>query len=109
MNDEQQRIWDYLTENAQGIQNRVSSDQIRDNCGLEAGGVTNEHVRGLIGEMISDYNCCIGSISGRHGGYWITHNEDDLDSVEDSLRQRADENNQRAKNLRRNWENRDNG
>lgn len=100
MNDEQQRIWDYLTENAQGIQNRVSSDQIRDNCGLEAGGVTNEHVRGLIREMILNFTCCIGSDSR---GYWIIQSDEELNIACNGLIQRADENNRRQERLREIW------
>jgi hypothetical protein len=51
MNEEQQRIWNYLNNNAIGYNNRRTSTDIRINCGLDSGGVTNEHVRDLIRDM----------------------------------------------------------
>lgn len=48
MNNEQQRIWNYLNQNAIGYAHRKSSSEIRDALNLESGGPTNEHVRDLI-------------------------------------------------------------
>jgi hypothetical protein len=105
MNEEQRRIWEYLTNNAIGYDNRKSSDQIRDICNLISGGVTNEHVRDLIREMILNHNCCIGSIMWGDG-YWIIQTEDELERVTRSLEQRADGVRRRANALRRNFANR---
>ena len=47
MNEEQQRIWEYLNQNAVGYDNRKSSSEIKDALDLESGGPTNEHIRDL--------------------------------------------------------------
>ncbi len=52
MNEKQARIWEYLSNNAVGYDDRKSSDEIRGACNLTSGGVTNEHVRDLIRDMI---------------------------------------------------------
>ncbi len=104
MNEEQRLIWNYLNQHAQGHENRKSSNEIRDELGLESGGPTNEHVRDLIRDMILNHNCCIGS---DNSGYWVLTNEEELNEVVTSLRNRADEVRERANALERNWENRD--
>ncbi len=103
MNEEQQSIWDYLNENAIGYENRCSSSQIRDDLGLESGGVTNEHVRDLIRDMILNHNCCIGSEMWA-SGYWIIQSEDELNRACESLENRANSIRQRANALRVSWE-----
>lgn len=108
MNEEQQVINNYLTANALGYANRKTSSQIRDNCSLEAGGPTNEHVRDLIRDMILNHGCCIGSLMWEDG-YWIIQNEEELNRVIDSLESRADGVIRRADALRNNWQNRNNG
>lgn len=62
MNDEQSSILNYLRENALGFENRKTSTQIREELNLESGGVTNEHVRELIRDLIISHNACIGSL-----------------------------------------------
>jgi hypothetical protein len=108
MNEEQQRIWDYLSQNAVGHAQRKTSSEIRVRCRLESGGVTNEHVRDLIREMILVHNCCIGSIMWQDG-YWIIQTEDKLEMAVRSLEQRANGVLHRAEALRRNFVNRNNG
>jgi hypothetical protein len=108
MNEEQQRIWDYLNHNALGYNNRRTSSEIRNRCDLESGGVTNEHVRDLIRDMIFNHNCSIGSVMWG-SGYWIIQNETELNRVVQSLRNRADSINERADRLIRNFNNRQNG
>ncbi len=108
MNDEQQAILGYLNENAIGYNNRKSSTEIRLALNLESGGVTNEHVRDLIREMILIHGICIGSLMWNRG-YWIIQNEQELNRVCSSLENRADSVRERANALRRNWQNRSNG
>lgn len=62
MDEEQQRIWQYLLNNARGYADRKSSTEIRDTCNLPAGDATNVYVRNLITSMILNHNCCIGSM-----------------------------------------------
>jgi hypothetical protein len=107
MNEEQQRILNYLNQNAIGYSQRRSSEEIRTNCGLESGGVTNEHVRELIRDMIVNHNCCIGSLMWVRG-FWIINTEEELNRVTESLRRRANSIAERADQLRTNWENRNN-
>lgn len=104
MNNEQRRILDYLNHNAQGHRNRKSSDEIRDELDIESGGRTNENIRNLIRDMIINDNCCIGSDTR---GYWMILNEEELRKVVSSLINRAEEINERAQALERNWANRD--
>jgi hypothetical protein len=108
MNEEQERIFNYLTANAQGYVNRRTSSDIRDNCRLESGGATNEHVRDLIRDMILNHNCCIGSLMWKNG-YWIIQTEQELNRVCESLDNRANSIQERAEALRRNFFNRNNG
>lgn len=108
MNEEQQRIWDYLSQNAIGHALRKTSSEIRVSCGLESGGATNEHVRDLIRDMILEHNRCIGSIMWQDG-YWIIQTEEELEMAVRSLEQRASGVLRRAEALRRNFENRNNG
>lgn len=108
MNEEQQTLWEYLRNNAIGYDARRSSTEIREACDFESGGVTNEHVRDLIRDMILNHNCCIGSMMWVDG-YWIIQNEDELEMSITSLMQRADGVIRRANALRQNFSNRDNG
>jgi hypothetical protein len=105
MNDEQQQIWQYLQNNAMGDSCRKTTSEIRDACSLESGGVTNEHIRDLVRDMILNHGCCIGSNSN---GCWIINSEEELNEVIDSLRDRANSINERAEALIQNWENREN-
>ena len=104
MNEEQIQIWNYLIERALGHENRKSSDEIRGELNLESGGPTNEHIRDLIRDMILNHNSCIGS---DNSGYWVIINEEELNSVVTSLRNRADGVLERAEALQRNWQHRD--
>lgn len=108
MNDEQSAILSYLKENALGYENRKTSTQIREELSLESGGVTNEHVRDLIRDLIFSYNACIGSLMWGNG-YWIIQTEEELNRVCESLEDRADAIKNRATALRKNWNNRNNG
>ena len=105
MNNEQVAIFDYLNANALGYQNRKSSTEIRVSLNLESGGVTNEHVRDLIRDMILKHGCCVGSLMW-DSGYWIIQNEQELNQVCESLENRAESIMGRANALRINWQNR---
>lgn len=105
MNEEQIRIHDYLKQNALGYDNRRTSTDIRENCGLISGGVTNEHVRDLIRDMILNHGSYIGSIMW-HDGYWIIQTEEELDMATKSLEQRANGVLRRATALKTNFLNR---
>jgi hypothetical protein len=102
MNEEQERIWRYLEENAMGYENHKSSSNIRDALELESGGVTNEHVRDLIRDMVLNHGCCIGSNSE---GFWIIQTEEELNSTTNNLQSRVDEINNRIIALETNWRN----
>ena len=104
MNEEQSRIWNYLNQRAQGHENSKSSDEIKDELNLESGGPTNEHIRDLIRDMILNHNCCVGS---DNSGYWVIINDEELQDVVTSLKDRANGVLERARALERNWENRD--
>ena len=108
MNEEQIRISDYLNQNAIGYDNRKTSTEVRENCGLESGGATNEHVRDLIRDMILNHGSCIGSIMW-HDGYWIIQTTEELEMATRSLEQRASGVLRRAEALRTNFTNRNNG
>jgi hypothetical protein len=105
MNEEQERILDYLNQNAIGYNNRKSSSEIRDALYLESGGPTNEHVRSLIRDMILNHGCLIGSLMFRKG-YWIIQNEEELSMVINHLNSRANGVRERANALQQNWDSR---
>lgn len=102
MNEEQIRVFDFLNHNAIGYNNRKTSTDIRVNCELESGGVTNEHVRDIIRDLILVYGCCIGSIMWQDG-YWIIQTLEELDMATKSLEQRASGVLRRAEALRANF------
>ena len=106
MNEEQRTIFEYLNTHALGYSNRKSSTQIREELNLESGGATNEHVRDLIRDLISNHNACIGSDDK---GYWIIQTETELNSVCRSLENRADAIRNRATALRNSWRTQHNG
>ena len=108
MNDEQSAILNYLRENALGYENRKTSTQIREELNLESGGVTNEHIRELVRDLIFSHDACIGSLMWKDG-YWIIQTEDELNRVCESLENRADSIKNRAATLRNNWNNNNNG
>ncbi|MCX6327578.1 MAG: hypothetical protein NT144_13160 [Bacteroidia bacterium] len=108
MNEEQERISDYLSTSVSGYANQKTSTQIRINFNLDAGGPTNEHVRDLIRDMILNHGCCIGSLMWEDG-YWIIQTEQELEQVIQRLENRADGVLRRAVALRTNWQNRNNG
>lgn len=107
MNEEQRDIFNYLNTNAVGYENRKTSTQIREELNLESGGVTNEHVRDLIRDLIFSHHACIGSLMWENG-YWIIQTEDELDKVCESLENRANSIKERAEALRNNWKNQNN-
>lgn len=108
MNEEQRTIFEYLNTHALGYSNRKSSTQIREELNLESGGVTNEHVRDLIRDLILNHNACIGSLMWENG-YWIIQTEEELDRVCISLENRADSIRNRAMALRNSWRTQHNG
>jgi hypothetical protein len=108
MNEEQQKIYDYLLTNALGYSNRKTSTQIRENCNLESGGPTNEHVRDLVREMILNHDCCIGSVL-YVDGYWIIQSEEELEKATTSLEKRAEGVVRRSNALKTNWKKKQNG
>ena len=73
---------------------------------LRSGGKTNEHIRDLIRDMILNHECYIGSDTR---GFWVIINDEELQDVVTSLRDRANGVLERARSLERNWENRDRG
>lgn len=105
MNDEQQRIWDYLNQNAIGYDSRKSSSEIRDFLKMKSGGPTNEHIRDLIRDMILNHGSYIGSLMYQKG-YWIISTKKELEEVIKSLNDRAESINKRAEMIRKNWEKR---
>ncbi len=105
MNEEQERILNYLNQNAIGYENRKSSSKIRDVLNLESGGPTNEHIRDLIRDMIFNHGCLIGNLMFRKG-YWIIQNEEELTMVINHLNSRANGVRERANILQQNWDNR---
>ena len=107
MNNEQRRIWDYLNQNAIGYENKKSSSEIRNALNLESGGLTKEHIRDLIRDMIFNHGSCIGSLMFKRG-YWIINDENELNRVVRSLGVRADGVLERARALTQNWENKNN-
>lgn len=108
MNEEQIRINEYLNQHALGYNNRRTSTEIRENCDLESGGVTNEHVRDLIRDMILNHGSCIGSIMWQDG-YWIIQTQEELEMSTRSLEQRANGVLRRAEALRENFAHQNNG
>ncbi|MGB4775376.1 MAG: hypothetical protein WBP45_09405, partial [Daejeonella sp.] len=70
-------------------------------------GVTNEHIRNLIRDMILHHACCIGSILWGNG-YWIIQNEAELEMTVRSLKQRGQGVLQRSEALEQSFQNKNN-
>ncbi len=102
MNQEQQSILQYLQTNANGQGNKKTSGTISNALNIPGGGLTNEHVRDLITDMIVQ-GCLIGSESGPNGGYWIINNRQECLDVIGDLHHRAQEVIDRASRLKQFW------
>jgi hypothetical protein len=74
MNQEQQRLFDFLNDAHRGRQHAIISNDIREALGLEWGR-TEEATRELIRDMVIDLKAPIGSSKN---GYFIIIDEDDL-------------------------------
>lgn len=102
MTQDQQLIWNYLQNHANGSTNKKTSDDIRTHCNLPAVGRTNEIIRFSITDMILNHGYIIASDSH---GYWIPNTSNEVQDVCKSLYDRADEIRQRADALKQNWNN----
>lgn len=98
MNNEKERVLEYLRREALGNSNKKKTYEIRDNLNLDSGGATNEHIR----DLIFQYDVCIGS---SRDGYWVIQTEEELENVCKDLEERADATRNRAEKLRSNWNN----
>lgn len=78
MNHEQQRIWDYLIANAQGIPNAIHINDIANAINVPDYGTNNDNVRNWIKDMIINHNRPIGT--NRNGAFIIT-NQDELEAA----------------------------
>lgn len=71
MNEEQQRIWDYLVQNAIGKRNAVHINKIASDLGIPDYGTNNDDVRASIADMVIDKGQPIGTC--REGAFLITN------------------------------------
>jgi len=75
MNEEQHRIWDYLLENAQGIDNSIHINVIAESIGVPDYGTNNDNVRNRIKDMVINHGRPIGTC---RDGAFIILNQDEL-------------------------------
>ncbi|MEI6556096.1 MAG: hypothetical protein WCL70_10935 [Paludibacter sp.] len=61
MNEEQQRIWDYLTNHAVGRNNTIHVSDLATHLGYMPNGTNNDNVRKLITKMVMNNNLPIGT------------------------------------------------
>ncbi len=94
MNDEQEKIWNYLIENAQGIDNAIHIDIIAEEIGVPSKGTNNDDVRGWIKDMVMNLEKPIGTCSK---GAFVILNEEEIE-----IAARFVERNNRAGAVRRN-------
>lgn len=78
MNEEQQRIWNYLLESGQGMDNAIHIDRIAEEIGVPDYGTNNDNVRNWIKDMVINHNLPIGTC--RRGAYIIL-NQNELDAA----------------------------
>lgn len=95
MNQEQQRLFDFLNHGHQGRQNAIISDDIREALGLEWGR-TEEATRELIRDMVIDLRLPIGSSTN---GFFIIVNIEDLNVAVAHLNSRVEKTNLRIASL----------
>lgn len=100
MNNEQQLIWNYLSQNAMGRINIKTVRQIRAALGLNPGGLTHEYIRTLIRDMVNQHSCLIGS---NNRGFWAISSIAEATETIDNLTQRAAENTRRATSIKNTW------
>lgn len=74
MNEEQQRIWTYLTEHAVGRHNTIHMSELAELLGYEPIGTNNDDVRRILTKMVIDVNLPIGTC--RDGVFLFTNEEE---------------------------------
>lgn len=94
MNEQQQRIWEYLLNNAMGRVNAKHIAEIADNIDVPAQGTNNDNVRGWINDMVVNHGRQIGTC--QDGAFIILTDEEREEAA------RFLERNQRADAVRRN-------
>lgn len=78
MNEEQQRIWNYLLESGQGMDNAIYIDRIAEEIGVPDNGTNNDNARNWIKDMVINYNRPIGTC---RNGTFIILNREELDAA----------------------------
>lgn len=78
MNEDQQRIWDFLRNNAVGRQRAIHIANIANSLGFLPNGTNNDDVRRLITDMVMNNNKPIGSCSD---GVFLFTNEVERESA----------------------------
>lgn len=68
MTQEQQRIWEYLTQNCIGIRNVQNVSTIANACGFDDYGTNNDDFRAIVTDMVVNGRKPIGSCKN---GYFI--------------------------------------
>ena len=76
MTVEQQRIWDFLVENAQGIKNAKHINEIAKAIGVSNYGTNNDNVRYWIKDMVITHHLPIGTCQK---GAFIILNDEELE------------------------------
>lgn len=74
MNDEQKKIWNYLTANCVGLNNAQNVATIANACGYDDYGTNNDDFRAIITNMVVNEKLPIGSC--RNGYFLITSEEE---------------------------------
>jgi hypothetical protein len=94
MNEEQKKIWKYLIESAQGIDNAIHIRKIAEAVGIPDSGTNNDNVRNWIKDLVINHSCPIGTC---HKGAFIILNSEELEKAI-----RFVDRNSRIKAIRRN-------
>jgi hypothetical protein len=94
MTTEQERIWQYLVENALGIANAIKIEDIATAIGVSPHGTNNDDVRGWIKDMVVRHSKPIGTCKN---GAFIILNDDEREIAAKFV-----ERNNRANAVRRN-------
>lgn len=94
-------IYNYLTVNCVGYENRVKARTIMRKFGIK----DNKTFRSYIQAIREDYNYprLIGSEAGKSGGYWIIANKQEFDETVHHLYARALEMQKNCKIMKKKW------
>jgi hypothetical protein len=86
MNETQEEIWQYLIDNALGMDNAIPMADLAEEMGYEPYGSNNDNFRPIITAMVRDHGRPIGTCEN---GVFVITNQEELDAAVEYVTRRT--------------------